>query len=171
MREQLVCMTPGIRESVKALSACREPTTIIMTEKTTAENMSSIMNQVVLLARFSWLDSKNLLSTRQSYSNPSQTFIILLSFEVRREGLSQVVWLHLWPLGVCLSAENSQLFLPSLWSVPREEWPLYSRNVWSVRQWEVETGNNMTRLRPTNRIRQEKIFTFRLENWFEWRDW
>ena len=53
MGEQLVCMTPGIRESVKALSACKEPTTIIMTEKTTAENMSSIMNQVVLLARFS----------------------------------------------------------------------------------------------------------------------
>ena len=49
MREQLVWMTPGFRESVKSLSACRDPTTIIVTEKTIPQNIRRIINQVVLL--------------------------------------------------------------------------------------------------------------------------
>ena len=49
MMEQLVWMTPGLRESAKSLSAWREPTMINVREKMTANRIKRIISPVVLL--------------------------------------------------------------------------------------------------------------------------
>ena len=81
--EQLVWMTPGLRESAKSLSAWREPRMINVRQKMTADNIKRMISQVVLLTDLTCLASENIIF--QSAKIPvcqGGTFIVLFSLEV-----------------------------------------------------------------------------------------
>ena len=83
MMEQLVWMTPGLRESTKSLSAWREPRMINVRQKMTADNIKRMISQVVLLTDLTCLASENIIF--QSAKIPlcqDGTFIVLFSLEV-----------------------------------------------------------------------------------------